>query len=159
MLCALDHNSSFVKGSPFGRIELCNLCCGVAQRSCVWVHMESWFQGIGAFGILYFHDDKELHRLMKALYDFCAPGSALALSFFTPPVAGSAVEKMLGMYKSMVTTGLYPRTPDEMAAAIAPWRVTEQAPLENWLDLKHLLQDSNPIREQWSVQGLFAVRD
>lgn len=113
--------------------------------------------GIGCIGILYFLKDDELRRLMRMLHDFSHPGSVMAVSYFTPPPPGSIIERMMQMYKQMVGTGLYMRTPDEMAELIKPWRVTEQASLDSWLDLKHLVTDENTLKGQFGGQGLIAV--
>lgn len=113
---------------------------------------------VGCIGIAYFLTDDQLRHLMKTLHDFCAPGSVMAVSYFTPPPGGGIMEQMMGVYRQMVNTGLYMRKPDDMVELIQPWRVSEHASLDSWLDLKHLANDETTFKGQFSGQGLIALR-
>ena len=80
---------------------------------------------IGCIGVLYFLSDDEVRRLMQRLHAFCAPGSTMALSFPGLP-EGQPSGELSEMIREMVRIArieFFLRTPDEMAALVAPWRI------------------------------------
>lgn len=112
---------------------------------------------VGCIGIAYFLSDDELRHLMKTLHDFCAPGSVMAVSYFTPPPAGSVLEQMMGVYRQMVKTGLFMRVPEHMLELIKPWRPTEHASLDSWLELQQLPSEYAAFQGQLTGQGFIAL--
>lgn len=90
--------------------------------------------GVICVGVAYFLTDAEIQHLMTRLYDWCAPGSQMALSWLwfdaTTPQNAAALQ----MY-TQLGTPVYARTPDEITAVLHPWTLTAPgvAPFTTWL--------------------------
>lgn len=112
--------------------------------------------GVGFIGISYFLSDDELRALLQALHAFCAPGSMLAMSYFLPlPEDGPAAEAFK-IYKTMVANA-YPRRPEQVVELLGPWRIVEEAPLEDWLGVKELLSEEDRRTNKLKGIGLLAA--
>ncbi len=85
---------------------------------------------IGLVGVIYFLSDEDLGRLARELHAFCAPGSVMAMSF--PSIPSGLNEQQRATIRALekgTQINFYHRTPDEVAAAMAPWRFTSQEEL------------------------------
>lgn len=112
--------------------------------------------GVSLIGVSYFLADDELRRLAQAVHAFAAPGSVLAMSFFLPLPEGSLAADVFAMYKRMVTNA-FPRLPEQVAELIAPWRITEQAALEDWLAVPDVLTPEDRETNKMKGMGIFAA--
>jgi O-methyltransferase involved in polyketide biosynthesis len=87
---------------------------------------------VGLIGVVYFLSDEEVRRLMGRLHAFCGPGSTLAVSF--PAVRGGALtDALLEVIRDVVRIArieFFHRTPEEIAALVAPWRFLSAEPLD-----------------------------
>lgn len=79
---------------------------------------------VGCIGVIYFLSDEQVRTLMGRLHAFCAPGSTMALSF--PALSAPPSDELKAMFHEMsriARVDFFPRTPDELAALVTPWRV------------------------------------
>jgi O-methyltransferase involved in polyketide biosynthesis len=109
---------------------------------------------VGCIGVLYFLSDEELGCLMAMLHDFCAPGSVMALAF------PALEEELTGEHRAVIEEltkvariQFHARTVDQVAAAVAPWRVTSVEPVDPPLPAE--LRDGNPTNG-YGIFGAFA---
>ncbi|WP_438014880.1 SAM-dependent methyltransferase [Sorangium sp. So ce315] len=109
---------------------------------------------VGCIGIAYLMDDERLRDLLQKLHAFCAAGSVLALSFVVS--RGAAASQRLNGAASLAGAKAYPRTPEEMAALISPWKVQVSRPLTEWLDLDNFLTQEEYESSPFDMQGLIA---
>jgi hypothetical protein len=108
--------------------------------------------GIFFIGVSYFFDDTQLRDVLQTLYDWCAPGSQLAISWLMlPDQPDPALTQFLEMYKK-IGVNLYGRKPAQIETLIQPWRLTDAGlrPLDewnamdkSWIDAKDLERDQN----------------
>jgi O-methyltransferase involved in polyketide biosynthesis len=90
---------------------------------------------IGCIGIVYFLTDQQVSHLMQRLHAFCAPGSTLALSYFGPP-PGETKEDLDEIAREFARTArveLFARSSDHLAEVIAPWRITADKAITDWV--------------------------
>lgn len=87
---------------------------------------------VGCIGVVYFLSDEEVRRLMERLYTFCVPGSTMALCFPALPEGypAEALKKEISELSRIARIDFFPRTPSEIAALVAPWRVEAIVELE-----------------------------
>ena len=116
---------------------------------------------VGCIGIVYLLSDEHVRRLMERLHAFCAPGSVLALSSTTAHdgVVGSDRARLLREVSQFARIELFPRTPEQLAEVVAPWRITGSQPLADASP-----QDAPAVRsdhplDQFVLFGSFAVHD
>jgi hypothetical protein len=76
---------------------------------------------VGCIGIVYFLDDDKLRELMRRLHDFCAPGSALAMSWPLHPDT-QEVRDAIMINARHAGIEYYNRSQDRIAELVAPWR-------------------------------------
>ncbi|APR77055.1 Hypothetical protein A7982_02402 [Minicystis rosea] len=76
---------------------------------------------VGCIGVVYFLSDDNLRRLMAALYDFCAPGSVIALSWPTVP-DNDVVRATFTAAAAHARVQFYARTPEQVTELMKPWR-------------------------------------
>ncbi|MEO5732008.1 MAG: SAM-dependent methyltransferase [Byssovorax sp.] len=116
---------------------------------------------VGLIGIAYFLSDDEVRSMMERLHAFCAPGSAVALSFHHVPDGPDAelIRETLFASAKLARVGYYLRTPEHMAEVLAPWRTTITQPLQHWVgeETTPLVQPENPIHRM-TFLGAFAER-
>jgi hypothetical protein len=86
---------------------------------------------VGCIGILYFLSDEELGNLARRLHAFCAPGSAMALTFHVIPdePGAEAVREALFESAKLARINFFIRTPERIGELIAPWRMLSARPL------------------------------
>jgi hypothetical protein len=89
---------------------------------------------VGCIGIVYLLSDEQVRSLLGRLHAFCAPGSALALSYGTTPdgVIGDDLAETIREIARVARVDVFPRTPAHLAEVIAPWRVTVNEPVTHW---------------------------
>jgi O-methyltransferase involved in polyketide biosynthesis len=92
---------------------------------------------VSCIGLLYFLADEDARSLVQQLHAFCAPGSALAVTFGATK-DGDAVNQAEGFSK-LAGIKIIPRTPDEMRALLSPWQVEEIKPICEWLDIEDMI--------------------
>ena len=97
---------------------------------------------IGCIGIAYFIDEASLTRLMKALHRWAAPGSVMALSYIHADAESPRSISMRENYKRHSGAEVFMRSPEQVAQICLPWRVRENATLEEMLGLEGSLGDA-----------------
>ncbi len=111
---------------------------------------------VGCIGVSYFLEDEVVRSVMQRLHAFSAPGSVLALSYFLPPPETGPSAEVLKVYLKLVNTKVYTRTPAQVKELIAPWRVSEDACLEDWLAVPNLFSAEDRLTNKIVGNGLFA---
>ena len=136
----------------------------VRQPEVLLAQAETFFEGertlaVGCIGVLYFLSDEQLRHLMKALHDFCAPGSSLALSFPAMDGGGVVTEEArvaLEGAAKLARIEFFHRTPAEIAEVIKPWHMTTTVPLAGWLDDTLPPSDREHALRRVGMLGAFA---
>jgi len=87
--------------------------------------------GIIMIGVEAFIDDERLRATFQKLYDFAPSGSYLAFDCDSPTVNN---HPELVKLVTMMGPGFYMRTAEQLAAALGPWRLTEDGvkPVAVW---------------------------
>lgn len=90
---------------------------------------------VGAIGVVYFLADDELRSLMQRLYAYCAPGTVMALSFHHMPPGSDPgpINKVIAEGQKQARINFFLREPEQIAELIAPWRLTADKPIQDWL--------------------------
>lgn len=88
-------------------------------------YAEDFFQGqrrigICMVGVAYFIEDATLQAILHRLYEWCAPGSRLAISLICVEQIDKAFQEGIEMYRNMGSP-LYPRTRQACYDITAPW--------------------------------------
>ncbi|WP_438023398.1 SAM-dependent methyltransferase [Sorangium sp. So ce233] len=109
---------------------------------------------VGCIGIAYMMDDEHARDLLRRMHAFCARGSVMALSFIVP--RGASAAQVLNGAASLAGIKAYPRTPEEMTALVAPWKVQVCRPLMEWLDLDDFLTQEECDASPFDMLGLIA---
>jgi len=112
---------------------------------------------VGCIGVAYFVDDADLARIMQELHDWAAPGSVMALSFGYIDMTNPRAPEMLDMYKRNATT-IYIRDEVQMRQLVAPWQMQECRPLAAWLEVEHLVQESDREGVNGEMYGVLLTR-
>lgn len=112
---------------------------------------------IGCIGVAYLTDDASLGHTLRALHDWAAPGSVLALS---QAALGERAEKVLQMMDLLKSSGvqLYPRDEAALRRIAAPWEVREVASLETWPGIKSPIQEADREYASVMMYGAYLVR-
>lgn len=97
---------------------------------------------IGCIGIAYFVDDVSLTQIMGALHDWAAPGSTMALSFVYGEI-NTAANRAASEEFRRNGVEIFPRAEPSMRRLVTPWRITEIRPVASWLNVEHLIQESD----------------
>lgn len=109
---------------------------------------------VGCIGILYMINDAEARALVRQLHAFCAPGSVMAISFAVTRDDPST--RKLNSAAAIAGVTVYPRTPDEMAALIAPWTMQECRRLVEWLDVPDIITPEEYEATPFEMLGMIA---
>ncbi|WP_441292034.1 SAM-dependent methyltransferase [Sorangium sp. KYC3313] len=109
---------------------------------------------VGGIGIFYLMDDESSRDILQKLHAFCAPGSVLSLSFVMS--RGAAAAGQLSSAGSLAGVKVYPRTPEEIAALVAPWKVDECRPLAEWLGIDDFITEEEYEVNPFEMRGLIA---
>lgn len=97
-------------------------------------------------GVSYFFEDATLQSILDRIYDWCAPGSQMALSW----IAGSADDvaqfessRFAATYRQLNST-VYGREMNSIRALLSKWRIDEPGliPLSEWISV-----------DQWRDEG------
>jgi O-methyltransferase involved in polyketide biosynthesis len=97
---------------------------------------------IGCIGVAYFVDDTDLARIMRELHAWAAPGSVMALSFIFADMTNPHAQEMRDMYQRNAAD-VYLRDEAQVRQLCAPWQFQECQPLAAWLEVEHLVQESD----------------
>jgi S-adenosyl methyltransferase len=108
---------------------------------------EQHFQGerkvaIGCIGVAYLIGDGSLERTLRALHEWAAPGSVLALSQIFVGEPADRVRRVMEVLKNGVAE-LHPRSKASLRRVAAPWELRELAPLESWPGIESQLQEAD----------------
>lgn len=79
--------------------------------------------GVFLVNVSYLIDDAALAQVFQRLYDWCAPGSMLALSGSPPSSASAERSQQVRDFYARIGTPIYNRTPEELIRLAAPWQV------------------------------------
>lgn len=112
---------------------------------------------IGFIGLSYFMDDVSVARLARALYDWTAPGSVMALSYGQVQQQDAAAREKLENF-GRNSAQVYLRDEDQIAALLAPWQVRESRPLASWLGVESLVQESDREGMGAEMYGVMLAR-
>ena len=99
---------------------------------------------IGCIGISYFVDDTRLQELMQALHDWAAPGSVMAMTVPYSDFASEDGQQTAEFFKRN-NAELFLRHEPEIRTLCAPWNMTAIKPLTQWLDVRHLMQETDYV--------------
>jgi O-methyltransferase involved in polyketide biosynthesis len=97
---------------------------------------------IGCIGVSYFVDDVSLAQLAQALHAWAAPGSVMALSFFSADPTSPNLQEILETYRRNAAD-VYLRDEAAMRQLLAPWQMREYRPLASWLEMESMMQESD----------------
>lgn len=112
---------------------------------------------IGFIGVAYFIDDASLERTLRALHDWAAPGTVLALSHSIVREQVESVQQMTDLLRKNMTD-FFPRDEAVLRRIAAPWEVRELAPLESWPGVESQLQESDNEDGRIGMYGAYLVR-
>ncbi len=87
-------------------------------------------------GIAYMMSDLAIKNILGQLYNWCASGSQVAISWAIGDIYHPRVQQIHGIYRQMGTE-LYLRSRDNVEKLIERWHITAPGlqPLSQWLDL------------------------
>lgn len=118
------------------------------QERCVCITM---------LGVAYFIDDATLTRIIQQFYDWSAPDSRLAVSFFDTNEHDPAWAEVVETYKKM-GVDLYPRSPEQMLRLLGGWQPDDDGiqPIEVFVErrLNRTLVDP-AMRGKIGFAGIF----
>lgn len=97
---------------------------------------------IGCIGIAYFVDEQNLSAMLRALYDWSAPGTEMALSFLYSEMTTDANRAALEFFRRS-GVDIFSRDEAAMRRIAAPWHFDEVKPLATWLNVEHMIQESD----------------
>jgi O-methyltransferase involved in polyketide biosynthesis len=105
------------------------------------------FQGqrqvaIGFIGLSYFLDDESVAQVAQALHNWAAPDSVMALSYGYVQTSNQQAQEKLENFKRN-SAQIYIRDEAQVRALMAPWQIRENQPLASWLNVEHLVQESD----------------
>lgn len=115
---------------------------------------------IACIGLAYFVTDSILATLLRTLYDWCAPGSVMAMSFGTWVEGGNKanVAAALDAMWRQAQVRIYLRTTEEIAQLAAPWRMTAVKPLPEWLGVPDMFTREELESSGGSMSGALFER-
>lgn len=97
---------------------------------------------IGCIGIAYFLNDEDLAKLMRALYNWAAPGSVMAFSqVYAKPQTENNREAEAAFKRSGAE--IFSRDEDHIRRIVGPWEIREFKPLAAWLQVENLMEESD----------------
>lgn len=111
--------------------------------------------GISFIGVAYFLTDATLQKVIDRLYNWCAPGSQMAMTWLVGDPANPRNQEVLEMYNKMGASVMLRDIPT-ITGFLQPWRIMEPGlvTLTEWLDLETWNEaghdDSNHI-DAWGV--------
>jgi O-methyltransferase involved in polyketide biosynthesis len=97
---------------------------------------------VGFIGLSYFLDDQSVAQIARALYEWAAPGSVMALSYIYLQTNNQQAQAKLENFKRN-SAQIFIRDQAQVSALMAPWQVREIKPLASWLGVEHLVQESD----------------
>jgi hypothetical protein len=115
---------------------------------------------VACIGLAYLVPDSVLATLLRTLYDWCAPGSVMAMSFGTWVEGGNRanIAAALDEIWRQARVRMYLRTPEEIAQLAAPWRMTAVKPLQEWLGVADMFSREELESTGGSMSGAFFER-
>jgi O-methyltransferase involved in polyketide biosynthesis len=113
---------------------------------------------IGCIGITYFINDESLARLMRALHDWAAPGSIMALTQTHGQAVTRHTQAAADLFKR-ADVELFPRDAAAMRRLITPWQVRACRPLATWLGVQHLIEEADHEGTNVEMFGMLLDRE
>ncbi len=108
---------------------------------------------IGCIGLAYFVDDNNLTQMIRALHDWAAPGSIMALSFIYGDINAELYQRTKASFQRSGSE-LYPRRPEEIERLLTPWVTREIKPLATWLGAESLVEESDRENAGYDMYGV-----
>lgn len=107
---------------------------------------------VACIGVAYLVPDAVLAALLRALHDWCAPGSVLAVTFGAWLEGGDRTGALAALeaFKRHAGTTMYVRSTEELAALASPWRLTAVRSLPDWLGVPDMFSRAE-------IEGLGAI--
>jgi O-methyltransferase involved in polyketide biosynthesis len=96
---------------------------------------------IGFIGLSYFLDDDSLAHVARALHNWAAPGSVMALSYIDVQRNQQVEEKLEAFRRNSVE--IYLRDEAQISSLLKPWKVQAVKPLATWLAMEHLVEEAD----------------
>lgn len=78
--------------------------------------------GVNLISIVHFVDDESLSRALQQLYDWCAPGSLVAVTSTPGERQNAGYQLATSEYKARTGLSVYVRTTEEMIETFQPWQ-------------------------------------
>jgi O-methyltransferase involved in polyketide biosynthesis len=121
------------------------------------------FQGqrrvaIGFIGLSYFLDDASVAHIARALHDWAAPGSVMALSYGHVQLDSQQAKELLENFKRN-SAQIFIRDQAQVRALMSPWKVAEIQPLAAWLGVEHLVEQSDRQGISAEMYGVMLVHE
>jgi hypothetical protein len=158
---SVAYGGDLLAGSPNMRYRLAD----VAAPSTIVAQAEEFFAGerviaISCIGIAYLVPDAVLAAVLRALYDWCAPGSVLALTFGTFVENGDRdqLAAAIEAFKRHGNVSMHLRTHEELLALASPWRATCVRSLPDWLGVPDMFTREELESQGGSMGGAFFER-
>jgi hypothetical protein len=98
---------------------------------------------IGCIGVAYFINDTNFARLMQILHDWAAPGSVMACSFPYGDMSNQHSRDIRDAFNRNSGSDVFIRDEATMSQLCSSWRVRELQPLARFLDVEHLVEESD----------------
>ncbi|ABX02719.1 SAM-dependent methyltransferase [Herpetosiphon sp.] len=122
----------------------------IAELESILAQAEQHFAGerklaICMIGVSYFLNDQVLSQTLQRLYEWCAPGSQIAISWIAlPENPNPKLQELLARYSAMGSP-IYARTVEQIKQFIAPWTLLEPG--------FQRLSEWNEIDGTWVIDG------
>ena len=131
---------------------------GVLAKADTWLNGERHV-GVMFVGVAYFLNDDEVRHILQALYQWCAPGSQLAISWILGDMAVPAMKATVELYARM-GTAIHVRTAETVSQLVSDWQVLEPGllPLLDWLKTDGLDLPAGYDSSQGEIVGMMLQR-
>ena len=115
---------------------------------------------VACIGLVYLVPDSVVAALLRTLYDWCAPGSVMAMSFGTWVEGGNQanITAALEAFWRQARVRMCLRTTEEIAQLAAPWRMTAVKPLQEWLGVPDMFTREELESAGGCMSGAFFER-
>lgn len=115
------------------------------------------YVAVGCIGVSYFFDEATLAKMLRDIHAWAAPGSVMAVSFIHSTASAADQQVVLDAIGRLGITA-YSRTPEELAAVAAPWRMREVRPLCTWLGVENQIAADDFIGNTVEMYGAILDR-
>ena len=114
-------------------------------------------------GVTYFFDDATLQPILDQMYEWCAPGSKMALSWLAgeaDDVARFQSSQFAAMYQRL-NSPVYARNLENVRAMLAKWRMDEPGllPLSEWNGVEQWRTDGGIEEAPLDLYGVIVTKE